>query len=394
MGKDLKGKELGAGIVQRSDKLYSARFTKKDGKRVGKLFSSAVQAKHWLTEAKYEDAHNTISAGAEMTVDTWFNHWFNNIVANRADNTRRNYKERYTKNIQPIIGRILLSDVKQMHCYLVLNKMKEDGYAQSTIYQTYIAMGALLKSAKTNDLIAKHPMDGIKNQKPQDSATELKCFTIEEQRLFVEAAKKTRYFAPFEFALETGLRPGEIIGLTWDMVDLEKGTVTVNKSLEYRYSKGFWQAGPPKTITSYRTIPLTKKALEILSKEKELAKTRKKSTILSQVMTFTDERVNSTVTFKMSDLVFINSRTGEPTKNSTYDTRMYKICDKAGIRHISMHGLRHTYATRAIERGIQPKILQKLLGHSSIKITMDKYVHVTEDSFADAIRLFEEGSDK
>ena len=59
-----------------------------------------------------------------------------------------------------------------------------------------------------------------------------------------------------------------------------------------------------------------------------------------------------------------------------------------------MHGLRHTYATRAIERGIQPKILQKLLGHSSIKITMDKYVHVTEDSFADAIRLFEEGSDK
>ena len=100
------------------------------------------------------------------------------------------------------------------------------------------------------------------------------------------------------------------------------------------------------------------------------------------------------VSFKIGDLVFINQRTGEPTKNSTYDTRMYKVCDKAKIRHISMHGLRHTYATRAIERGIQPKILQKLLGHSSIKITMDKYVHVTEDSFADAIRLFEAGSDK
>ena len=394
MGKDLKGKELGAGIVQRSDKLYSARFTKKDGKRVGKLFSSAVQAKHWLTEAKYEDAHNSVSAGAGMTVDAWFNYWIENIVKDRAENTVRNYRERYEYNIKPILGRMLLSDVKQMHCYLVINKMKENGYAQSTIYLTAKTMGTLLKSAKTNDLIAKHPMDGIKNQKPQENTSDLKCFTTEEQRMFVEAAKKTRYFAPFVFALETGLRPGEIIGLTWDMVDFEKRTVTVNKSLEYRHSKGFWQAGPPKTITSYRTIPLTKKAFEILLREKKNIKSRKTSPLLSQEMTFTDERVNITVTFSLSDLVFINSRTGEPTKNSTYDTRMYKICEKAGIRHISMHGLRHTYATRAIERGMQPQILQKLLGHSSIKVTMDKYVHVTEDSFADAISLFEEGSDK
>lgn len=88
--------------------------------------------------------------------------------------------------------------------------------------------------------------------------------------------------------------------------------------------------------------------------------------------------------------MFINFRTGEPTKNSSYDSQMYKLCDKAGIRHISMHGLRHTYATRAIERGMQPKVLQKLLGHSSIKITMDKYVHVTDDSLAKAVKLFEE----
>ena len=394
MGKDLKGRELGIGIVQRSDKLYMARFTKKDGTRPAKLFSSAVLARHWLNDAKYEDEHNTISAGSGMTVDAWFNYWIENIVKDRAENTIRNYKERYESNIKPIIGRMLLSDVKQMHCYLVINKMKENGYAQSTIYLTTKTMGTLLKSAKTNDLITKHPMDDIKKQKPQDSNSDSKCFTTEEQRMFVEAAKKTRYFAPFEFALETGLRPGEIIGLTWDMVDLEKGTVTVNKSLEYRYSKGYWQAGAPKTHTSYRTIPLTKRAIEILGEEKAKRGSLKKSPMLSQVLSFEDKRNGETVTFKMSDLVFINSKTGEPTKNSTYDSRMYKICDKAGIRHISMHGLRHTYATRAIERGMQPQILQRLLGHSSIKVTMDKYVHVTEDSFADAIRLFEEGSDK
>ena len=92
----------------------------------------------------------------------------------------------------------------------------------------------------------------------------------------------------------------------------------------------------------------------------------------------------------MRDLVFINFRTGMPAKNSSYDTHLYKLCDTAGIEHFCMHALRHTYATRAIERGMQPKVLQKLLGHASIKTTMDKYVHVTDDSLFQAVRQFEE----
>ena len=92
----------------------------------------------------------------------------------------------------------------------------------------------------------------------------------------------------------------------------------------------------------------------------------------------------------MKDLVFINWRTGEPAKNSSYDTHLYKLCDAAGIKRISMHALRHTYATRAIEAGMQPKVLQKLLGHASINTTMDRYVHVTDDSFEKAIEQFEQ----
>ena len=72
-------------------------------------------------------------------------------------------------------------------------------------------------------------------------------------------------------------------------------------------------------------------------------------------------------------------RKGEPVKNSTYDTALFKICDKVGIKRFSMHVLRHTFATRCIEAGMKPKTLQKLLGHSSIQITMNLYVHVTDD---------------
>ena len=102
-----------------------------------------------------------------------------------------------------------------------------------------------------------------------------------------------------------------------------------------------------------------------------------------------DRRTGQQKVLVMEDLVFINWRTGEPAKNSSHDTHLYKLCDEAGIKRFRMHALRHTYATRAIESGMQPKVLQKLLGHASIKTTMDRYVHVTDDSMNLAVQQFE-----
>ncbi len=96
----------------------------------------------------------------------------------------------------------------------------------------------------------------------------------------------------------------------------------------------------------------------------------------------------------MKDLVFVNFRTGMPAKNSSYDTHLYKLCDKAGIDHFCMHALRHTFATRCIEFGIRPKVLQQILGHSSLKTTMDTYVHNTNETMTDAVEIFERGCAK
>ena len=388
MGKNLKGKECGKGICQRKDGKYAARYTGKNGKRKEKHFLTLPEARNWLADMQYEDKHDVYNPSSEMTVDAWFEFWITNLIADLSPNTRRNYRERYEYNIQPVIGTMRLCDVKPMHCKIVLNRM-DATYAGSTIRQTYIAMGTMFRAAVMNDMITKHPMDGVRYTKPVRAANDIKFLTVEEQEIFLEAAKRSHNYRQYVLLLETGLRTSELIGLTWDAIDWKKRTLTVNKTLEYRHKEGYWRAGPPKTATSYRTIPLTNRAYDVLKECYDERHTRKESETLSQILEYIDRRTGQTGYLLMRDLVFINYRTGEPAKNSSYDTHLYKLCDEAKIKRFCMHALRHTYATRAIESGMQPKVLQKLLGHASIKTTMDRYVHVTDTSLTNAVKQFE-----
>ena len=134
----------------------------------------------------------------------------------------------------------------------------------------------------------------------------------------------------------------------------------IQRSMEYRYSFGEWRVGEPKSKSGYRDVPLTEEAITILKKQKEKLKSIK------------------VINMEFKDSVFL-CRKGEPTKNSAYDTSLFKLCDKAGIDRFSMHVLRHTFATRCIEGGMRPKTLQIILGHSNVGITMNLYVHVTDD---------------
>lgn len=137
-----------------------------------------------------------------MTVDTWFEFWINNIVGDLAPNTKRNYRERYRHNIQPVIGKMRLTDVKPMYCKMVLNRM-DATYAGSTIRQTYITMGTMLRAAVMNDLIPKHPMDGVRYTKPVRAVDDIKFLTVDEQKKFPETAKRSHNYHQYALILET-----------------------------------------------------------------------------------------------------------------------------------------------------------------------------------------------
>ncbi|MDO5817323.1 MAG: site-specific integrase [Eubacteriales bacterium] len=371
MGKDLKGKELGVEIVQQANGLYVVRFTDKHGRRQSKRFKKLQECRQWIADATYIDEHTDIENATDMLVDAWFEYWISVKKKTVRPNTVRNYTERYERNIKAVIGKKLLTEVKPIHCQKIFSDMAEDGYRTTTIYQTRIALYNMLEFAKENDVIINNPCKkSVKSDmgKPSDIKEAL---TIEIQKKFLEGATGQSYENQYRFILQTGLRTGELVGLKWEDIDFEKKTLTISRSMEFRYKVGEWRVGPPKSKSGYRTIPLTDEAIRILKAQKE-----KNSKI-------------KVVNLEWKDQVFL-CRKGEPVKNSTYDTALFKICDKVGIKRFSMHVLRHTFATRCIEAGMLPKALQKILGHSNIGITMNLYVHITEEEKLKEINLVAE----
>ena len=318
------------------------------------------EVRQWLADATYINEHSDIEQATNMMVDAWFEYWIDVKKKTVRPNTVRNYTERYHRNIQNVIGKKLLTEVKPIHCQKIFTDMADAGYRTSTIYQTRIALFNMLEFAKENDVILSNPCKKSVKSDMGKPSQKKEALTIDIQKKFLEQAKGQSYENQYRFILQTGLRTGELVGLKWEDVDFENKTVKIQRSMEYRHSVGEWRAGEPKSKSGYRTIPLTDEAIRILLAQKEKNKKIK------------------IIPMEWSEYIFL-CRKGEPVKNSTYDTALFKICEKAGINKFSMHVLRHTFATRCIEGGMMPKTLQRILGHSNIGITMNLYVHITEE---------------
>ena len=360
MGRDLRGRELGEGIVQQSNGTYFARFVDKFGKRRSKRSKKLQEVKQWLADATYIDQHSDLNQATDMIVNAWFDYWISIKKQTVRPNTVRNYSERYERNIKGVIGSKLLTDVKPIHCQKIFSNMAEEGYRTTTIYQTRIALYNMLEFARENDVIITNPCKKSLKSDMGKPSEKKEALTIEVQKKFLEAVVGYSYENQYRFILQTGLRTGELIGLRWDDIDFENRTMKIERTMEYRYKVGEWRVGPPKSQSGYRTIPLTDEAIRILRNQK--AKNSKLKVI----------------PLEWREVVFL-CRNGTPVKNSTYDTGLFKYCDRVGIPRFSMHVLRHTFATRCIEAGMKPKTLQKILGHANIGITMNLYVHVTDD---------------
>lgn len=130
-------------------------------------------------------------------------------------NTVRNYTERYGRNIDPVIGKLLLSEVRTIQCQAIMNKMADEGYRTSTIYQARITLYNMLDYAYQNDVIMKNPCNGMVKSDIGKPSQKKEALTLERQKKFVKGIEGNTYEYQYKFLLQTGLRTGEIVGLKW-----------------------------------------------------------------------------------------------------------------------------------------------------------------------------------
>jgi len=186
----------------------------------------------------------------------------------------------------------------------------------------------------------------------------------------LEVAKQDRLYALYALALTTGMRQGELLGLRWADVDLDRATVHVRQQLRRLKGEGM-HFSEPKTARGRRTIALPDMAIDVL-------KLHRKAQL--------EARLAAGSLWQDYDLVFPN-QTGKPMERQNINRRSFlPLLDKAGLPRIRFHDLRHSAATLLLAQGVHPKVVQERLGHSQISLTMDTYSHVLPDMQQEAAR--------
>lgn len=380
MGKSLKGKELGKGISQRKNGLYQARFTNRFGKRqtiYGKTYKEITQK---LREAEYEDSKELNPASSDITLDQWFDIWMETYKKNCKDNTRFQYTVVY-KKLKRDLGWRKLNQLNLVLLQDVFNKFETDATRKTT--KTLLI--SILDKAVESDLIMKHYARKINTKVTKEPKQERRVLSEEETELFLEFARGSVYENLYIVALETGMRISELIGLKYQDVDFEKKIISVHTSLcyykdpvtnkkELHYHKG-------KTENSTRLIPLTNNCTAAL--KNQYSRNMTKCQIYGELPA------------EHKGLIF-TTRNNKPIKSTCVYQAMQTIIDKINKcypeknwSYFGPHTFRHSFATKAIEKGVRPKTLQKILGHADIETTMNLYCHVTEDALFDEMKKFE-----
>lgn len=385
MGKDLKGKELGVGITQRKDGLYQGRYKDRFGKYKTIYNKKLGDLRKELAIAIADNQLYT-SVRDEIKLDDWFKRWVDVYKKKSVrPNTLREYTHIYSKNISPILGNRNINSIVKTDIQQLIKKVNDDGYLYERQNKVKVILTDMFARAIEDDLMVKNPTKGVKLYR--DKISSARALTIGEQDVFFEFCKNTFYDNLFNVAVNTGLRPGELFALTIKDIDFEQKYIDVNKTLVYQKylddeCKTF-HLEPPKTKQSYRHVPINSTCIDYLKRQVELK-----------------EIVSSRRPKMQTDYLFV-TRFNTPLNSVIYSDAIRSVIrrinetrnPKNQFDFFSGHTFRHTFATRCLEAGIQPKVVQSYLGHATLKMTMDLYTHVTNEKATEDIERIVKGKD-
>lgn len=364
MAVDKNGKKLPPGIRQRANGRYEGRV-KYEYKSYSVYADTITDTKKKMRELKYKLEHGLFVEKKKITLDDWHKAWMEEYKKNQIKiGTYTSYQKYYDCAIKERLGNKLIADIRGEHIQKLYNDLVKDGYALSSIKVVAAVLNGCMQQAMRNGLIERNPVKLAELPRQTEKKTR-QAMTKDQQALFMEYAKESYLYNFFAVMLRTGMRTGEMRGLKYTDIDKKKNVIHVQRTLKYIEGKGYLE-DTPKTRTSTRDIPLTAAILKLLDDQRKF-------------WGFKVERIDR--------YLFCNEK-GDPLSRERVQREIERIIKQiraAGydFPRITPHVFRHTFATRAIEAGMQPQVLKTILGHSSLAMTMDLYSHVLPDTKAE-----------
>lgn len=375
-------------IRERSDGRFEVRVTARidfatgKAKRISYYAKTRAEATKILHEEEYKIHISEMVDPTSTKLIDWLRIWLETYMKNSLkQSTYTSYKGYIENHLAPAFPALKLKDLTSKLLQDFYNyKLTEEGLSPKTITNLHRCLHKALKQAVLEHHLNFNPCDAVnlpRNEKPQ-----VEILTREEQERLIYTSYKFRYGIFIRLTLATGIRLGELLGLRWENIDVRKNMLNIRRTLNRMPKVDYNGVGnsteiviqEPKTKNSVRSIPL----MQIIIKELQQWRN----------IQFADARTAGKI-YNDSGFIVTN-QTGGYIEPRTFKDYYDEILEASGLGHYTFHALRHTFATRALEQGMDSKTLSTLLGHYSVSFTLDTYTHVLDSQKHEEMKLMED----
>jgi len=367
--KETRNAQGGGNIRQRPNGLWEARYTVGRDPGTGKQIQKSVYGKtqkevrQKLSKATSEIDEGTYFEPSKMTLGQWLDIWLDSYVAHSVKPyTLDSYRTQAEKHVKPTMGKVGLSVLTAPLIQGFYNDLLEvDGLSPKTIKNIHGVLHKALSQAVKVGNIRYNPADAC--DLPKAQRKEIIPLERDEISKFLDAIQGQRYEYLYRVTLFTGLRQGEVLGLTWDCVDFQTNTLYINKQLQKTKKVGGTYLLVPTKNGKGRTITAAPSVMTVLRKQK----TRQAQMRLAAGPAWENR----------DGLVFTNEFGGHLAHFTVYKD-FKAIVREIGLEQARFHDLRHSYAVASLESGDDIKTVQGNLGHATASFTLDVYGHVSQ----------------
>lgn len=330
-------------IIKEKSGYWRAHITLPDGTRRYKRSLKQSTVREWLQDQRQAIQTNLLLQDERITLGDYLDHFVNNVAAHTlAPSTLRSYKYLIRDHIKPEIGHIKLSKLRPDHIQTLYSLKLESGLSKRTVQYIHAIIRRSLNQAVKWGLLYRNPTNAVTPPRPKRKPPQ--TLSVEDAKLFLKIIEAHPFYPIYLLAITTGMRKGELLGLHWEDVNLDRQTISIRHTLVD--IQGKVHLGQPKSDTAKRTISLPDNVC----------------------VTLKDIQLDSGYVFKTSN--------DTPISQRNLTRHFHTSLKKVGLPLTSFHTLRHTAATILLQANVHPKVVQEMLGHSSITLTLDTYSHV------------------